>query len=361
MIIVGGCEAGTAGRQPVFRPAAVPIRPARAATIDSLITQEMAKRRIAGLSLAVLSNGNVLFARGYGHADVESGRPVTPQTPFLIASQTKMFTAVAVMMLVEQRRLDLDDRLETLLDVVPPGWGKVTVRQLLNHTSGVPGFASFETPPCGRSKPEADYVATDVLSEVSCLPLAFVPGTDWSYSDTGYHLLGLIIKQASGQTYEQFLSQQIFTPLRMTETRLMAPPGERDGRAVGYRWRDGRFEAAAPLYPLIEMSTGGLVSTVLDLARFDAALASGALLPEETLERMWKPTGIGSALYGMGFAVRPVAGMRQVGHTGGGPGAATSFARFTDHGITVIALTNTAQPPQTIQEIVGQVAETVLK
>lgn len=148
----------------------------------------------------------------------------------------------------------------------------------------------------------------------------------------------------------------------MQSARLIAKPNERDDRAVGYRWRDGAHERAPtiPLHPLVEMSTGGLAANVLDLARFDGAMADGTLVPSQVLAEMWRPAGIGSAMYGMGFAVRPIAGRRQVGHTGGGPGATTSFARLPDDGITVILLTNTAQPPFTVQEIIGEVAQAVL-
>jgi CubicO group peptidase (beta-lactamase class C family) len=142
----------------------------------------------------------------------------------------------------------------------------------------------------------------------------------------------------------------------MHSTRLIAGPGQSDDRAVGYRWNNGTHERAptTPLHPLVEMSTGGLASTVRDLAQFDGALANGSLLPKEVLAAMWKPAGIGSAMYGMGFAFRSVAGRPQVGHTGGGPGATTSFARFQDDGITVILLTNTAQPTFSVQEIIGE-------
>jgi CubicO group peptidase (beta-lactamase class C family) len=148
----------------------------------------------------------------------------------------------------------------------------------------------------------------------------------------------------------------------MHSTRLIAKAGRPDDRAVGYRWRNGAHERAPaiPLHPLVEMSTGGLASNIFDLARFDGALANGTLVSKEMLAEMWKPAGIGSAIYGMGFAVRPIAGRRHVGHTGGGPGATTSFARFQDDRITVILLTNTAQPPFSVQEIIGEVAQAVL-
>lgn len=330
--------------------------------IDAIIRRELAERHIAGASLAIVRDGVVLYAHGYGSTNLEGKVLSRSDSRFPIASITKMFTAVAVMMLVQDGKLELETPIGPVTPGLPAEWQRVTARHLLTHTSGVPSFTTFDAPPCGRLKAEADYDANDVLDEVNCLPLDFEPGTDWRYSDTGYHLLGLIIEQASGHSYEAFLASQIFRPLQMNSTRLIAKPGKYDDRAIGYRWHDGAHERApkTPLYPLVEMSMGGLASNVFDLARFDEALANGTLVPKEVLAAMWKPAGIGPALYGMGFAVRPIGSRRQVGHTGGGPGATTSFARFQDDGITVILLTNTAQPPFSIQEIVGEVAEAVL-
>ena len=341
---------------------ALAIAGQRAEMIDAIIRRELDERHIAGASLAIVRDGAVLYAKGYGSANLEEKIPARADTRFLIASITKMFTAVAVMILVREAKLSLDSPIGPVTPGLPAQWQRVTVHQLLTHTSGVPSFTTFAAPPCGRRKAEADYDANDVLDEVNCLPLDFEPGTDWRYSDTGYHLLGLIIERASGLSYEAFLEREIFRPLQMQSTRLIAKPGEYDDRAVGYRWHNGAHERAPaiPLHPLVEMSTGGLASNVIDLARFDGALANGTLVPKEVLASMWKPAGIGSALYGMGFAVRPINGRRQVGHTGGGPGATTSFARFQEDGMTVILLTNTAQPPFSVQEIIGKVAQAVL-
>ena len=330
----------------------------KVAQIDDFIVTEMDKRHIAGLSAAVISDGQIRFARGYGWADIDRRERVDADTPFLIASITKMFTAVGTMQLVEAGKVHLDTSVGTYVPDLPPLWRPVTVRQLLNHTSGLNSFTSYDTPPCGpRTKEEAKYEQQDVIAEVSCLPLDFAPGTNFSYSDTGYFVLGLLIERVSGLGYEKYLRQRIFNPLGMSSTRLMGPMGADDGRAVGYSW-DGMQLVPGPLMgPVVEGPSGGLVSTGRDLAKFDAALGDGSILPLSVLQMMWKPTGIGTAMYGLGFGVRPINGRRQVGHTGGGPGAATSFARFEDDDLTVIVLTNTAQRPQSIQEVVGGIAE----
>lgn len=199
-----------------------------------------------------------------------------------------------------------------------------------------------------------------MINEVSCLPLDFEPGTDFAYSDTGYFVLGLVIERVSGLLYARFLQDRLFAPLGMNSTGMMGPIGTDDGRAVGYAWRDDRFVRGPALSPVVEGPSGGHVSTLADLARFDAALSGDRLLPRSTFENMWTPARIGGALYGLGFGVRPIDGRRQVGHTGGGPSAATSFARFVDDDITVILLTNTSQPPTSVQTLVDAVADAVL-
>lgn len=353
----------TAAFASIAQPAtATGVRSEATEQIDQFISEEMEKRHIAGLAALVIHSGQVRYARGYGLADIQRGSSVSPSTPFLVASITKMFTAVGTMLLVQDGKVQLDAPVGIYVDNLPSSWRLVTVRQLLAHTSGISSFTSHDTPPCGGpAKPQESYGQQDVINEVSCLPLDFEPGTSWSYSDTGYFVLGLLIERVSGLSYEEYLRKRIFIPLGMESTRLMGPMGVDDGRAVGYGREGGHLKPATLLSPVVEGPSGGLVSTVLDLAKFDAALADERLLPQRVLHEMWRPLRIGTAMYGLGFAVRPVMGRRQVGHTGGGPGAATSFARFVDDDLTVVVLTNTAQPPQSIQEVVGGIAEIVLE
>jgi CubicO group peptidase (beta-lactamase class C family) len=273
-----------------------------------------------------------------------------------------MFTAIGTMQLVQDGKVQLDAPVGNYVDDLPQAWRRVTVRQLLAHTSGINSFTSHDTMACGEpARAQENYRQQDVIAEVSCLPLDFEPGKNWSYSDTGYFVLGLLIERVSGLKYDEYLRQRIFKPLGMHSTRLMGPMGVDDGRATGYAWQENHLTPAPLLSPVVEGPSGGLVSNVLDLAKFNAALGDDRLLPQAVFQSMWQPTGIGTAKYGLGFALRPIKGRRQVGHTGGGPGAATSFARFVDDDLTVVVLTNTAQPPQTIQEIVGGIAELVLQ
>lgn len=358
MALLAGCA--VTGTPPHIAPANV-VDNATAAQIDEFVTGEMRDRHIAGLSVAVISGGEIRYAKGHGWADIDKRMTADAGTPYLIASITKMFTAVGTMQLFADGKVQLDASVEQYVADLPALWRPVTVRQLLNHTSGINNFTGHDAPPCGPvTKEEAEYAPLDVIAEVSCLPLDFKPGTSWSYSDTGYHVLGLLIERVSGLAYPDYLRQRIFEPAGMRSTFLIGPIGGDDGRAVGYSWNGEQFVPAPSLNPVVEGPSGGLASSVQDLARFDAVLGDGRVLALPLLHTMWQPAGIGTAMYGLGFGVRPINGRRQVGHTGGGPGAATSFARFGDDDLTVIVLTNTAQRPQSIQEIVGGIADLLI-
>jgi D-alanyl-D-alanine carboxypeptidase len=344
--LLTGCAGSLASPAPALPAPAIQ-------SIDRFIAEEMESRHIPGLALAIVVDGRIRYAKGYGLADRERGEPVRADTPFLVASITKMFTATATMLLVQDGKLRLEAPIGEYLGDLPVPWRAVTPRQLLNHTAGLSSFTAHETAPCGSRPEESEYTQRDVIAEVACLPLDFEPGSDWSYSDTGYFVLGLLIEKISGLAYEEYLRRSIFKPLGMASTRML---GAGDGRATGYSWDGNQLQRGPGLSPVVEGPSGGLISTVGDLAKLDGALARGDLLPPSVLAAMWRPVEVGTARYGLGFGLRPVGGRRQVGHTGGGPAAATSFARFLDDGFTVIVLTNSNQPQGKIQEVVAGVA-----
>lgn len=321
----------------------------------------MAEHHLPGVALAVVRHGRVVLARGYGVADLARRTPVRPETPFQILSVTKSFTAVAAMMLVEEGRLALDAPVERYLRDLPMAWRPVTVRQLLGHTSGIPSISAFERAPCDAGRAPGGYRPGDVLREVACLPLAFAPGERWAYGDTGYYLLGRLIAALAGDTYEAFLRARMFAPLGMADTRLQRRP-PLPGVAQGYRWADGRHEAAPPLDPMVDEANGALVSTVLDLARWDGALDAHRLVSAATRDTLWTPVPVrtGAAPYGLGFGLTPFAGRRRVGHTGGGPGGATAFGKFPDERLTVVVLTNGELPPGAVQRFANEIAAVYL-
>ncbi len=303
----------------------------------------MAKQHIPGVSLAVVRDGKVTFTKGYGFANLESMRRASPESVFQLASVTKQFTATAVMMLVEEGKIRLEEPIRTYLTDLPEAWGKVTVRNLLNHTSGIksytdlPGF--FD-----NGNQRRDYTPNQIIDLVRNLPPDFEPGTQWHYNNTGYYLLGMLIEQVTGQKYDQFLTQRIFKPLGMAHTRLNNRYDLVPERVIGYSWSGKAWVNAEFVSPTQPFSAGALLSTVLDMAKWDAALYTTKLLKAETLQQMWTPTILKSGEkqdYGFGWIVSKVNKHRMVVHGGGIDGFNTYISRYPEDRLTVIVLTNT--------------------
>ena len=321
---------------------------AKGDVIDSYIETQMRNLHIPGVSLAVVRDGRIVKAKGYGLANIEANSVATPKTVYEIGSLTKQFTATAVMMLVEGGKVSLDDKITKYFPEAPAAWSQITVRHLLNHTSGiqnhvaVPGYLnifktnlSFETTPTRE----------EILKEFFKLPSEFEPGETWAYDNTGYYLLGIIIEKASGKSYYQFLDERIFKPLNMTSTRGTDTRPIVPNRASGYEWVSDKFENRPVLLPTIGFSAGTIISTVEDLAKWDAALYTEKLLKKSTLEQMWTParTNAGASAsfdYGYGWFIYNYHGHRLVQHTGGTPGFSSVIYRFTNDKLTIILLSN---------------------
>jgi CubicO group peptidase (beta-lactamase class C family) len=321
---------------------------ARGDGIDDYLQARMRGMHIPGLSLAVVRNGQILKERGYGVANLELSSPATPQTVYEIGSMTKQFTATAIMMLVEEDKLHLEDSITRYFPEAPEPWRPITIRHLLSHTSGiqnhvaVPGYlGAFKTNLLMESTPGRE----DLLRMFFKLPLEFKPGETWSYDNTGYYLLGLIVEKVSGKSFWQFLDQRIFRPLDMKSTRNTDMRSLVANRAAGYEWSNGVFENRPVLAPFIAFSAGCLLSTVEDLARWDAALYTGKLLKSSSLRQMWTPVrtnedAAASFNYGFGWFVDKYHGHLVVQHSGGTPGFSSVIYRFVDDQLTVIILTN---------------------
>lgn len=364
LLLATACVGWTSTRAPSHDTAAAPVSVVRAqsvSSVDSIVDRWMAEHHLPGLAVAVVRDGSTVLARGYGTRDLAGLQAVTPSTPFQIASITKALTAVAVLQLVEANRLSLEDRIGRHLPALPQLWQPITVRQLLAHTSGIPSISAFDRPPCNPGRSPSDYMRGDVLREVSCLPLAFAPGEQWAYGDTGYYLLGMLLSTLSGQTYESHMMKAVFEPAGMTDTRVQRRP-PLEGVAEPTRWEGGRFSPVEPLDPMADEANGAIVSTVLDLARWDAALDRHRLVSKTTRDTMWTAVRLrdGVAPYGLGFGLTPFAGRRRVGHTGGGPGCATAFSKFPDDRLTVILLARGELPAGAAQRFANEIAAVYL-
>jgi CubicO group peptidase (beta-lactamase class C family) len=308
--------------------------------VDDYVRAEMNRQHVPGLALAVLTNGVVARAAGYGPANVELNVPVRTDTVFQIQSVTKTFTATAVMIMVEGGKVTLDDKLAKYFDGSPESWNGITVRHLLTHTSGIKDFINEPTVDLRK-----DILPEDVIDSLRRRALNFPPGEKYAYSNTGYHLLGMIIRKVTGQYWDEFLRERVFQPLGMDETRVISWSEVITNRADGYLWEGGHLRNGHFIAPtILGYAGGGLRSTVRDLAKWDAALCTDQLLKHSTLEQMWTPAKLNSgkdSTYGFGWATEQVQGHRFIGHTGAhGTGFKSARARFVDDKLTVIVLTN---------------------
>jgi len=304
----------------------------------------MRRQNIPGISLAVVKDGKPLYVKSYGVATLEHAVPAKPQTVFQIGSVGKQFTAVAVMMLANEHKLDLDDPLSKYLPEVPPSWGKVTLRLMLNHQSGIP---QFTTPARQLLDLVHDYTDSELIQLASSQPLDFEPGTDVSYSDTGYVLLGFVINRVAGMFYGDFLEQTVFGPLGMKQTRVISDKDIVPNRASGYEKAEGGalYNQTYVSPALNRTADGSLYSTVLDLMQWDRALYGDAVLTQTTLERMWRidPHRNGQRpLYhfGYGWESNRLRDRRLVEYDGNWQGFQAVMSRYVDKKLTVILLTN---------------------
>jgi CubicO group peptidase (beta-lactamase class C family) len=294
--------------------------------VDELF-RPVAGGKLPGASVAVVQDGQVVFIKSYGMADVAEGIPNSPGTIFRLASVTKTFTAVAVLQLVEGGKLKLDDPLSKYVQDYPPA-DKIRISHLLSHTAGVPDFIPYD--------------------EVKKRPLEFEPGSRINYSNNGYDLLGRVVEKVSGQPWDEYLRDHIFLPLGMKHSGYDRTP-ELAGRATGYlAGADGAYQPIAPQDAPGAYAGGGLHSTVEDLALWAGGLASGKVLRKETLERASTPgllTDGRRTAYGLGWMTATYRGLREVGHGGDITGFNTYFARYPDEKLTVIVLSNMGMRP----------------
>jgi CubicO group peptidase (beta-lactamase class C family) len=330
---------------------------AGADAVDDFVRSRMERQKIPGLSLAVSRNGKLVKAQGYGLANLEHQVPVRPETIFQSGSVGKQFTATAVMMLAEAGKLGLDDPITKYFEGSPAAWNGITVRHLLTHTSGIKDWEG-ETDIDYRR----DYSEDELLKLAMKLPPDFAPGTQWSYSNTAYVLLGILIHKASGQFYGDFLRERVFEPLGMTTARVISEADIVPNRAAGYRLVEGQLKNQEWVSPSVNTTAdGALYLTVLDLAKWDAGLHAGRLLKPGGLDQMWTPVRLASGAsypYGFGWGIDEQRGRRLIEHGGSWQGFRASIARYVESGLTVSVLANLAQAdPETIAHGVAGVLD----
>ena len=310
---------------------------AQADPVDDYLKGEMAKESVPGVSLAVVKDGKALTVQGYGLANVELSVPVTPETRFEIGSVTKQFTASLIMLLAEEGKLSLDDPIQKHLAGLPASWAAITLRHLLTHTSGITNYNSLSGFEVTRRLSSASFAR-----QISKYPLMFKAGDHWSYGNSAFSLLGYTIEKASGKSYWDFLTERIFRPVGMSNSRSRDATAVIPNRASGYEFEGGKLvNRDSDLTDVF--SAGAIVSTVPDLMKWVAALEGDKVMSRGSRDEMWKPVRLNNGsivAYGLGWRLEDYAGHKQIGHSGSTSGFSASLQRFPDDRLTVILLCN---------------------
>lgn len=307
------------------------------ARIDAYIKAEMQRQQIPGLSLAVVRNGKIALIKSYGFSNVEHQVPVKPETVFQSGSMAKQFTATAVMMLVEEGRLSLDDKISKYLTDAPESWKSITVRHLLTHTAGMGDY-----PPDFDMR--RDHTEDELLAITKSVPLAYQAGTKWDYSNLGYVILGILIRKVTGRFYGDFLAERVFRPLGMMTARVISEADIVPNRAAGYRIVKGELKNQEWVSPSTNTTAdGSFYFTILDLAKWDAGLYTDKPLKQSSLAQMWMPVRLDDGTrkaYGFGWHTDVMHGRRIVYHGGAWQGFKSFIVRFPDDKLTIIFFAN---------------------
>lgn len=319
--------------------------------VDELVLKHMDENSVPGLSLAIVQKGRITKNAGYGFANLEDKTPVLLGTPFALASVSKVFTATGIMLLAEKGKLSIDERVSEFFKDAPTEWKKMTIRHLLNHSSGLPqeayGWFSLRS-----HDPES------MLSAIIGTPLQNAPGDRATYSNPGYHLLGMIISQRAGIDWAEFLRANVLLPKSMPDTRLPASACAEAGAAKGYVLSfDGELVVSNFPATRIGGAAGGWQSTATDVARWVIALERREMVSSQSLKQMERPMQLKDGSYsqcGLGWFVETIDGHRVLGHGGNsGTGFKSQLSRFVNEGISVIVLSNGSEcdPKTLVQEI----------
>lgn len=302
---------------------------ARAAQIDGYLATLAQQGSFSGAAL-IAYQGRTLLSRGYGLANREQGIPATTTTRFRLASVSKPLTAIGVLRLAAAGRLSLDASICDYLALCPLAWAPVRVIDLLGHTSGLPNYTDFAEFVNQEQQPATPE---QVVARFRDLPLGFAPGSVYHYTNSNFVLLGMIIERVSGQSYPEFMRQELFAPLGMRDSGY--DPGD-FGPLNGTRGYSGGA-LDIPLNTSNLFAAGGLYSTVDDLSKLMQALDAGRILPGDLVARMETP---GQGRYGLGWMIEQRGAQRLVYHPGSMSGAATWIGRYPDAGVTIVLLSN---------------------
>ncbi|MFN7138019.1 MAG: serine hydrolase domain-containing protein [Limisphaerales bacterium] len=309
-----------------------------------------------GAAVMVIKEGKPVLAKGYGIADREKKINCSTNTNFRLASVTKQFTATSILMLSEQGKLSLDDKLPKFFPEFPPYGNGITVRHLLTHTSGLPDYEDYM--PAGLKIPLSDRDVLHILRQQK--QLYFPPGSDFRYSNSGYALLALMVEVVSGETFPGYLRKHIFQPLGMNDSiAYVAGLSQVPNRAFGYADENGEWTFSDQSLTSAVLGDGGVYSSVIDLFKWDQALNTGKLVSLRILEEAFtahsKISDFKGSGYGYGWYVGEEQGYKVIWHYGSTCGFRTHYARYPEQKLSVIVLTNRREPE--LSGIVRQIAD----
>jgi CubicO group peptidase (beta-lactamase class C family) len=320
---------------PEIQAAPVPSDP-----ISRYLAAEMGRQRIPGLSVAILRGDSVMIARGYGFANVELRVPATDSTIYQSGSVGKQFTAAIVVMLSQKGRFRLEDPVTRWLPEGAGVWDSITVRHLLTHTSGIGEYtdSTFDY--------RKDYTEDQLVRFAASRPLDFSPGTRWSYSNTGYLLLGVLVHRVTGRFYGDVLRDLIFQPLGMRSARIISEADIIPNRAAGYQLVNGKLRNQEWVAPSLNTTAdGSLYLSLNDMVPWAVSLNRGRIPDSTVLRAAWQPVRLkdGSLFpYGYGWDLTEQRGHGRIGHTGAWQGFKTAIQRYPEFQLTVIVLANLA-------------------
>ncbi|MBX3563220.1 MAG: serine hydrolase [Sphingomonas sp.] len=320
-----------------FILAAAPARAQDPARMDFVVRADADKSEFMGAVL-VAKDGKVLLDRGYGSANLEWKIANDGDTKFRLGSVTKQFTATAILLLAERGKLSLDASVKTYLPDAPASWDKVTVRNLLNHSAGIPNFTGFDD--YGKTKALAT-TPTELIARFRDKPLDFAPGERMDYSNSGYVVLTAIIEKASGQDYGTFVADNIFKPLGMADSGYDSHKTVLARRASGYSPASGGVVNADYLDMTVPQGAGGLYSTTHDLLKWQTAMFGGKMLKPESFTAFTTPY---KNNYALGIVVAKADGKTSIEHSGGIDGFNSWLAYDPESKVTVIVLANLNGP-----------------
>jgi CubicO group peptidase (beta-lactamase class C family) len=334
--------------------------------IDKYVTAEMNREHIPGLALGIYSRGQILLAKGYGLSNVELNAPVRPETIFQSGSVGKQFVSAAMMMLVEEGKVGLDDSITKYFPNAPESWKPILVKNLLSHMSGLAEYENTQrSGPKGPFYLRLDFTEDELLEKAEAMPIDFQVGEKWAYRNTNYMLLGIMIHKVTGKFYADFLAERIFKPLGMNSTRLISESEIIPNRSAGYEWKGEKLQNQDWVSPTFNSTgDGALYFNILDLAKWDDALYATKLLKQSSLDRMWTvfPLDDGKpnpGKYGFGWRIDSFNGHKLIEHGGAWQGFTCDISRYVDDSLTVVVLTNLdaahAKPGEIAKKVAGLV------